>query len=224
MTETTRPLLTAFNWVPDFARGLVRDLRVRWALEEIGRPYQTQLYGGMAPRPDDYLKWQPFDQVPAFADGELKFFETGAILLYLGEQDERLLPHDPQYRWQAIAWLFAALNSVEPALQRIVSYDIFHADKDWAREARVPAAEMAKRKLERVAASLGDKEWLAGSFSVADITMATVLNILRHTDLLAAHPSLVAYKARAEARPAHRRALAAQLADFEEQASQPEGE
>jgi glutathione S-transferase len=223
MTETTkRPLLTAFNWVPDFAKGLVRDLRVRWALEEIGRPYETQLYGGMSPRPDDYLKWQPFDQVPAFADGELKFFESGAILLYLGEQDERLLPTEPQARWQAIAWLFASLNSVEPALQRLVVYDVFNADKDWAKEARVSAADMAQRKLKRVSDALGDKEWLAGRFSIADISMATVLNVLRHTDLIAGFPSLVAYKQRAEARPAHRRALDAQLADFEDQPSQGE--
>jgi glutathione S-transferase len=218
MADTTnRPLLTAFNWVPDFAKGLVRDLRVRWALEEIGRPYETQLYGGMTPRPDDYLQWQPFDQVPAFADGDLRFFESGAILLYLGEQDERLLPVEPQARWQAIAWLFASLNSVEPALQRLVLYDVFNADKDWAKEARVPAAEMATRKLKRVSDALGDKEWLAGRFSIADISMTTVLNVLRHTDLVAGYPSLVAYKARAEARPAYRRALDAQLADFEEQ-------
>src|SRR5688572_2684380 len=109
MTLPTHPVVTAFNWVPEFARGLVRDLRVRWAFEEIGRPYQTELFGAAKPRPEDYLEWQPFDQVPAFADGDLRFFETGAILLYLGEQDERLLAADGQQRWTALSWLFAAL-------------------------------------------------------------------------------------------------------------------
>ena len=109
MTATaSRPVVTAFGWVPDFARGLVRDLRVRWALEEIGRPYDTELLNARAPRPPEYLARQPFDQVPAFRDGELNLFETGAILLYLGEQDERLLPASGQARWDAIAWLFSS--------------------------------------------------------------------------------------------------------------------
>src|SRR6187551_3633716 len=107
MTETTpRPVVTAFNWVPEFARGLVRDLRVRWALEEIGQAYDTELLNARAPRPDEYLARQPFDQVPAFRDGDLDIFETGAILLYLGEQDARLLPTDTKARWEAISWLF----------------------------------------------------------------------------------------------------------------------
>jgi len=212
----SRPVVTAFDWVPDFARGLVRDLRVRWAFEEIGLPYETELLNAMSPRSDEYLGWQPFDQVPAFADGDLRFFETGAILLYLGEQDERLLPKDPQTRWQAISWLFAALNSVEPAFNPIVSYDVFHADKSWTKEARVPAMDLAKRKLMRVSDALGDKEWLAGRFSIADIAMVTVLNNLRHTEMVQEWPKLAAYKLRGETRPAYRRALDAQLADFKE--------
>ena len=133
---TPRPVLTAFDWVPEFARGLVRDLRVRWALEEIGRPYDTDLLSARQPRPEDYLVRQPFDQVPAFRDGDLQIFETGAILLYLGEQDERLLPTEPQARWNSIAWLFSALNSVEPFVGRITTYDLFHKDKDWMPAAR----------------------------------------------------------------------------------------
>jgi glutathione S-transferase len=217
MSIAPYPVVTAFNWVPDFAKGLVRDLRVRWAFEEIGRPYQTELFGAGAPRPEDYLQWQPFDQVPAFADGDLKFFETGAILLYLGEQDERLLPPDGQARWTAISWLFAALNSVEPMVVRITSYDLFFKDKPWAPGAREAALGWCTQKLKRVNDALGDNEWLAGPFSVADIAMVTVLNNLRHTELVAEHPTLAAYHKRGTERPAYQRALAAQLADFEDQ-------
>ncbi|MEO6154012.1 MAG: glutathione S-transferase family protein [Croceibacterium sp.] len=217
MSENTRPTVTAFNWVPEFARGLVRDLRVRWALEELGRSYDTELFGANKPRPDDYLARQPFDQVPAFTDNGLQIFETGAILLYLGEQDGRLLPSDAQARWTAIAWLFSALNSVEPVVQRITSYDLFHKDKPWMPDAREASLGLCKQKLKRVSDALDGKDWLAGEFSVADIAMVTVLNNLRHTDLVAEYPALAAYKARGEARPAYRRALDAQLADFEDQ-------
>jgi len=209
-----RPIITAFDWVPDFAKGLVRDLRIRWACEEIGRPYDTRLLSAITPRPDDYLAWQPFDQVPAFADDGLKFFETGAILLYLGEQDERLLPAEAQARWNAIAWLFAALNSVEPAIGRLAIYDVFLGDQAWTKEARPSAAAMVERKLKRVSDALGQKDWLAGDFSIADIAMTTVLNNLRHTDMVAQVPTLAAYVERGHSRPAHKRALEAQLADF----------
>ena len=221
MTDTApQPLLTAFDWVPDFARGVVRDLRVRWALEEIGRPYETELFSARDPRPDSYLAWQPFDQVPAFAEGNLKIFETGAILLYLGEEDERLLPAEPQARWTATAWLFSALNSVEPFIGRIATYDLFHRDEAWMPPAREAALGLCRQKLKRVTDALGQKDWLAGEFSIADIAMVTVLNTLRHTDLVAEYPALAAYKKRGEERPAYRRALAAQLADFENQPSQ----
>jgi glutathione S-transferase len=194
MSET-RPVLTAFDWVPEFARGLVRDLRVRWALEEIGRPYDTELLNARAPRSEEYVARQPFDQVPAFRDG-------------------RLLPAEGQARWAAISWLFSALNSVEPVVQRIVSYDIFHKDKPWAPEAREASLGLCKQKLRRVTDALKGKDWLAGQFSIADIAMVTVLNNLRHTDLVAEQPALAAYKARGEARAAYRRALDAQFADF----------
>ena len=215
MADTTsRPVVTAFEWVPEFARGLVRDLRVRWALEEIGRAYDTELLNARAPRPEEYLARQPFDQVPAFRDGDLNLFETGAILLYLGEQDERLLPAAGQARWDAIAWLFSALNSVEPVVVRIISYDVFHKDKPWAPDAREASAGLCKQKLKRVNDALAGKDWLAGQFSVADIAMATVLNNLRHTDFVAEYPALAAYQQRATARPAYKRALEAQYADF----------
>jgi glutathione S-transferase len=208
------PVLTAFDWVPEFARGLVRDLRVRWAFEEIGAPYDTELLNARSARPESYLARQPFDQVPAFRDGDLQIFETGAILLYLGEQDERLLPAEGQARWDAIAWLFSALNSVEPFVTRIAHYDLFHKDKPWMPDAREAQVPLCRQKLKRVADALEGKDWLAGRFSVADIAMVTVLNNLRHTDLVAEHPALAAYKARGEDRAAYKRALSAQYADF----------
>jgi glutathione S-transferase len=214
MTDTPRPVVTAFEWVPEFARGLVRDLRVRWALEEIGAPYDTELLNARQPRPEEYLARQPFDQVPAFHVDGLDIWETGAILLYLGEKDARLLPAAGQERWNAIAWLFSALNSVEPVSQRIISYDVFYKDQPWAPDAREAILGLCKQKLKRVDDALAGKDWLAGQFSVADIAMVTVLNILRHTDLVAEYPALAAYKARGEARPAYQRALEAQFADF----------
>jgi glutathione S-transferase len=217
MTEAPRPTVTAFNWVPEFAKGLVRDLRVRWALEEIGRPYQTELLNAREPRPQEYLSRQPFDQVPAFSDDGLQLFETGAILLYLGEQDERLMPRDPQARWTAIAWVFSALNSVEPIVQRITTYDLRHKDEPWQPGAREAALGLCKQKMKRVNDALAGKDWLAGSFSVADIAMVTVLNNLRHTDLVSEFPALAEYKNRGEARPAYKRALDAQMADFTDQ-------
>jgi glutathione S-transferase len=213
----SEPIVTAFEWVPPFARGLVRDLRVRWALEEIGIGYQTELLDARAPRPREYLERQPFDQVPAYREQGLDIFETGAILLYLGERDERLLPAIGQARWTAISWLFAALNSVEPVIQRLTTYDLFNKDAAWMPAAREATLAPCRQKLMRVSDALGNQEWLAGRFSIADITMITVLNILRHTDLVAEYPTLSAYKKRGEARPAFVRALDAQLADFTEE-------
>lgn len=207
-------VITGFSQVPGFAQGLVRDIRIRWAFEEIGRPYRTELFDAMTSRPDDYREWQPFGQVPAFDDGKVRLFETGAILLYLGEQDERLLPRETEARWAATAWLIAALNSVEPMLMQIVSLDIFHADKAWARDARPAAVEFAGMRLNGVAEALAGKDWLTGRFTIADIMMVTVLRNLRHTEIVAEFPALAAYQSRGEARPAFQRALAAQLEGF----------
>ncbi len=207
-------VVTGLHNAPEFAHGLVRDIRIRWALEEIDRPYRTRLFDAMVSRPADYRGWHPFDQVPAFADGDVRIFESGAILLYLGEQDERLLPRDAGGRWQATAWLIGALNSVEPMLMQVVSLDIFLADEPWVKQARPGAIEAARGRLAPVAAALGDREWLTGRFTVADIVMVTVLRSLRHTDLVAEHPRLVEYQRRGEARPAFQRALADQLAEL----------
>ena len=211
--------ITAFNWVPPFARGLVRDLRVRWACEEINAAYRVRLLDSRAARPKGYVREQPFEQVPTYREGELQLFETGAILIHLGEKDERLLPREPIARARAISWLCAALNSVEPALQSLAVIDLFYADQQWARLRRPGAAEFARLKLSRVAAWLGEKEWLEDRFTVGDLMMVTVLRLLGHTDMVADFPNLAAYQARAEARPAFRAALAAQLADFVEEAA-----
>jgi glutathione S-transferase len=215
-------LISGLRHVPAFAHGNVRDIRIRWALEEIGRPYRVELFDGMAPRPDDYRRWQPFGQVPAYKDSQVRLFESGAILLHLGEQDERLLPREPQAKADATAWLIGALNSVEPMIMQIVSLDIFQAGKPWAKEARPTAVDFAKSRLKRVAEALGEDDWLTGRFTVADIMMVTVLRNLDYTDILDRFPTLKAYKQRGEERPAFRQALADQAIGLGEPAKLPE--
>lgn len=206
--------VSAFSWVPDFARGNVRDLRIRWACEEIGRPYASVLLDATHPRGPDYTSWQPFGQVPAWRDAEVELFESGAILLYLGESDDRLLPAEPQARWQATSWLIAALNSVEPFLGSLIDMRLFHADQPWAEDAFATLRPQAERRMTQLATALGTREWLAGTFSVADVAMVTVLKIAHDLDLLPAHPMLTAYLERGRGRPAYARALDSQLADF----------
>ena len=214
--------ITAFRWVPPFAAGLVRDLRIRWALEEIGRPYRVRLLDALNPRPEEYFSEQPFGQVPAYRDDQVQLFESGAILIHLAIEEERLLPFDRNERMRAVAWLVAALNSVEPALQSLVLIDVFHRDEEWARLRRPGAEEFARLKLKRVADWLGDEEWLESRFTIGDLMMVSVLRNLRHTDLVTGHPVLGPYVARGEARPAFQRALADQVAVFQQ--NQPEGE
>jgi glutathione S-transferase len=214
MTPQADTVLVALKNVPAFAHGLVRDLRVRWALEEIDRPYRTQLYEAMTPRPESYRDWQPFGQIPALDDGRVKLFESGAILLHLGEQDDRLLPRDPQARADAHSWLIAALNSIEPAVMDLQWVDVFRAKESWTKEARPGFVDFLRLRLTDLQARIGDGDWLAGPFSIADIVMVTVLREIRHTDILDAYPTLAAYKQRGEARPAFVRALADQAADL----------
>ncbi|HSX57528.1 MAG TPA: glutathione S-transferase family protein [Sphingomonas sp.] len=206
--------ITGFDWVPDFAKGFVRDLRPRWACEEIGLPYSMRLLNAAAPRPDAYFREQPWGQVPTLADDGLNLFESGAILLHLGEKDERLLPRDPQARATAISWLFAAYNSVEPLIFEYSNIEIFAAGEQWAELRRPSLIEFAGRRLDRLAAAIDGRDWLAGRFSVADIAMATVLRNIEGSGLLEERPVLMAYLERAIARPAFKAALAAQLADF----------
>lgn len=215
--------ITAFAWVPEFAQGLVRDLRVRWALEEAGLDYRVRFLG--LERPAEYLREQPFDQVPILSDGEVQIFESGAIVQYIAERCEALLPRDSRGRYRAIQWTYAALNSVEPAVSNVALIDIFYPNEEWAKLRRSGAVDFAKMKLERVSDWLGDKQWLEGdSFTIGDLLMVTVLRNLRHTDLVAQFPNLAAYQSRGESRPAFKQALSDQLAAFAANQPQPEGE
>jgi glutathione S-transferase len=215
--------ITAFRWVPEFAQGVVRDLRARWALEEAGLEYRVRLLDQERPR--EYLLEQPFDQVPILRDGDLCIFESGAIVQYVGEKSEALLPSDTRGRFRAIQWTYAALNSVEPAITNLVLVDIFYAGEEWAKLRRPGAADFARLKLKRVSQWLGDKPWLEGDrFTIGDLIMVTSLRFLRHTDIVAEFPNLAAYVQRGEARPAFQRALEDQLSTFREHEPQPEGE
>jgi glutathione S-transferase len=208
--------ISAFRWVPDFARGQVRDLRVRWALEEAGIPYAVRKLDAMVERPADYFAEQPFGQVPSYRDDEVQLFESGAIVLHVGEGCEALLPRDAPGRARAIAWSFAALNSVEPLIMQLAAIDLFHQGADWARERRPEVVKLIEGRLDRLVDWLEGRDWLEERFTAGDLLMVTVLRILDHTELVAARPSLAAYKKRGISRPAFERALAAQLADFED--------
>jgi glutathione S-transferase len=220
LNPNARIEITAFRWVPEFAQGVVRDLRARWALEEAGLDYKVHLLDQQ--RPPEYLLEQPFDQVPILRDGDLQIFESGAIVQYIGEKSEVLLPSETRERFRAIQWTYAALNSVEPALFNLVLIDVFYAGEEWAKLRRAGAEEFVRLKLKRVSDWLGDKQWLEGDrFTIGDLIMVTSLRFLRHTDIVADFPNLSAYVKRGEARPAFQRALADQLAVFAENEPQP---
>jgi glutathione S-transferase len=215
--------ITAFRWVPPFAEGLVRDLRIRWALEEIGRDYRVRLLDAMNPRPADYFAEQPFGQVPAYRDDEVQLFESGAILIHLGIEDERLLAPDLNERMRAIAWLIAALNSVEPMIFELVNIDIFNRGQGWTKERRPQVVDKIEARLKLLSDALGEREWFEDRFTIGDLMMVSVLRSLRHTDLVARHSNLAAFVARGEARPAFQRALNDQLAVFADHQPEPEG-
>ena len=208
--------ITAFRWVPDFAAGLVRDLRIRWALEEIGRSYRVRLLDATNPRPLEYFQEQPFGQVPAYRDEQVQLFESGAILLHLAIEDERLLPFDRNQRMRSVAWMIAALNSVEPIILQLLAIDIFNRGQEWTKERRPQVVEFLETRLGKLSEALGDKEWFEGHFSIGDLMVVAVLRQLRHTDIVGKFPNLAALVARAEARPAFQRALADQLAVFKQ--------
>jgi glutathione S-transferase len=207
--------ITAFKSVPPFAQGLVRDLRARWALEEAGIPYRVKRIGREDQSAAAYRAIQPFGQVPALETGGETLFESGAIVLRVGAKSETLFPARQAERDRAVVWVFAALNTIEPAVQDLASIDLFHANEEWAKQRRPQAEAAVTERLGQLAAWLGDKEFLEGRFTAGDLMMATVLRILRHTDLVAAEPKLHAYLKRCEARPAFQRALSAQMADFQ---------
>jgi glutathione S-transferase len=208
--------VTAFRWVPPFAQGLVRDLRVRWALEEAGLPYEQVLIGPDDQKSAEYRKLQPFGQVPVLQDGDFSLFESASIVMYVAEKSGTLLPTGTEDRARTLTWMFAALNSIEPHVSNLNLIDLFNAKEDWAKQRR-PAAEAALRgRLDSLSKALGERQFLVGdSFTAADLLMTTVLRFLRHTTIVDDFPNLLAYKNRAEARPAFQRALAAQMANFE---------
>lgn len=207
--------VSAFKWVPDFAHGQVRDLRVRWALEEAGLPYTTRLLEMGDQDKPEYRALQPFGQVPIIEEYGFVLFESGAIVLYIGERSETLLPKDPQARARATQWLVSALNSVEPFVINVALIDLFYADQEWAKLRRPGAVEFVRKRLAALSKALGDKPYLDGDrFTAGDLMMSTVLRILAHTDIVTSDSRLAAYVARCTARPAFQRALAAQLGDF----------
>jgi len=211
--------VSAFEWVPDFAKGYVRDLRVRWALEEAGLPYRTRLLAMGDQDKADYRALQPFGQVPIFEEYGLVLFESGAIVLHIGERSEALLPKDPAARVRAMQWLIAALNSIEPFVMNVALIDIFYANEEWAKLRRPGAVEFVQRRLQALSRTLGDKPFLdGGRFTAGDLMMSTVLRILDSTDIVTSDKRLAAYIERCTARPAFKRALDAQLGDFKKAA------
>jgi glutathione S-transferase len=210
--------VSAFRWVPPFAQGYVRDLRVRWALEEAGLPYEATLIDPQIQKSEGYREWQPFGQVPAFKDDDVEMFESGAIVLHLAAQSDVLAPPDPCGRARMTTWVIAALNSVEPHVQNFNDLDVFHAGEAWAKERRPQAVAMVRGRLASLAAWLGEKEYLEGRFTAGDLMMTTVLRELVDSGLLAEFPSLDAYRSRCEGRAAFGRAMQAQLRPFRENA------
>ncbi|HZZ37357.1 MAG TPA: glutathione S-transferase family protein [Caulobacteraceae bacterium] len=208
--------ISAFRWVPPFAQGQVRDLRVRWALEEAGLAYQTRLLEQGDQDKPEYRALQPFGQVPIFEEDGQVLFETGAIVLHIGERSEALLPKEPGARARATQWLIAALNSIEPHIMNVAVIDLFYADQEWAKLRRPGARDFALHRLDCLAKALGDKPFLDGArFTAGDLLMTTVLRIMPD---LVTDERLNAYVARCTSRPAFQRALNAQLGDFRDAA------
>ena len=204
--------ITAWDRSPDGGAGLARDTRVRWALEEVGQPYDVRPVSFQAKQEPAHLRLHPFGLIPTYEDGDLALFETGAIVLHIGEQCAGLFPEDANARARAISWMFAALNTVEPPILELVTVKFAEGDKPWA-EARLPLVEERIRaRLVQLAAHLGDAEWLDGAFSAGDLMMVSVLLRLRPSGILDEFPGLADYVARGEARPAYGRAFAAQWA------------
>ena len=219
--------VTAMQWAPDFAQGYVKDLRVRWALEEAGLPYQAVLTDDRTRAADAYRAWQPFGQVPAYRDGDVEMFESGAIVLHIAAKSEALSPRDAAGRAKVVSWVIAALNSIEPYVQNFAYLDLFYPGEAWAEVRRPQARAELCGRLEKLAAWLGAKEYLLGRFTAGDLMMAMVLRELpRGGDALTQFPTLDAYRMRCQARPAFRRALDAQMQVFRDnqpcQGSAPE--
>lgn len=206
------PTITAFERSPDGGKGLARDTRVRWALEEVGQPYKVRLLSFPAMKEPAHLALHPFGQIPTYEEGDLSLFETGAIVFHIAEQHAGLLPEDRDARMRAIAWMFAALNTVEPPILELVTVNIIEGDKPWRKDRLPLVTDRIRARLDQLSARLGGAEWLDHVFSAGDLLMVSVLLRLRTSAILDEYPNLAAYVARGESRPAYQRAFAAQLA------------
>ena len=210
------PTITAFERSPDRGRGLARDMRVRWALEEAGQPYDVRLVSFQAMKEPAHRALHPFGQIPTYEEGDLALFESGAIVLHIAGRHAGQLPEDANARARAIAWMFAAIDTVEPPIFDRALAMILERDQPWFEHRLRFLEDSIRKRLADLSRHLGDVDWLDGLFSAGDLLMVTVLRRLQGSDLLTAHPNLAAYVARAEARPAFRRAFDAQLAVFTE--------
>jgi glutathione S-transferase len=207
-----RPTITAFERSPDGGMGLARDTRVRWALEEVGQPYDVRLVSFAAMKEPAHLALHPFGQIPTFEEGDLGLFETGAIVFHIAQRHAGLLPDDANARTRAVTWMFAALNTVEPPILDLSTAKMVEGDKPWAQERLPLVRDRVRARLGQLSARLDDADWLDGAFSAGDLLMVSVLLRLRMSGLLDEYPNLAAYVARGEARPAYQRAFQAQLA------------
>lgn len=205
-------VVTAFERSPDGGKGLARDTRVRWALEEAGLPYDVRFVSFQAMKEPAHLALHPFGQIPTFEDGDLALFETGAIVLHIAEHHGGLLPNDGNARARAIAWMFAAVNTIEPPILELVTAKILEADKPWTKDRLPLVMDRIRERLNQLSVRMGESAWLDGAFSAGDLMMVSVLLRLRPSGLLDEYPNLSTYVARGEARPAYKRAFAAQLA------------
>jgi glutathione S-transferase len=212
--RTPTPTITAFERSPDRGQGLARDMRVRWALEEVGQPYDVRLLSFRAMKAPAHRMRHPFGQIPTYEEGDLVLFESGAIVLHIAERHAGLLPEDTNARARAIAWMFAALNTVEPPIVERSMASLLERDKPWYEERLVMLDERVRVRLRELSEWLGDNDWLDGAFSAGDLLMVTVLRRLNGSGLVEEFPNIAAYVARGEARPAHKRAFEAQLAVF----------
>ena len=206
--------ITAFERSPDRGQGLARDMRVRWAFEEVGQPYDVRLVSFDEMKAPAHLALHPFGQIPTYEEGDLALFESGAIILHIAERHAGLLPADADGRARAIAWMFAALNTVEPPIVDLSMATLLERDKPWFEDRRRAIEGGLRNRLAQLSARLGDADWLDGAFSAGDLLMATVLLRAKSSGLLDEFPRVAAYLARGEARPAYQRAFAAQLAVF----------
>jgi glutathione S-transferase len=204
--------ITAFERSPDGGRGLARDMRVRWALEEVGQPYEVRLVSFAELKEPDHLAIHPFGQIPTYQEGSLALFETGSIVFHLAGQNPGLLPKDRNARARAITWMFAALNTVEPPILELTTAKILEGNKPWSEERLPLVKDRVRARLDKLSARLGVADWLDGAFSAGDLLMVSVLLRLRVSGILDEYRNLAAYVARGEGRPAYIRAFAAQLA------------